>query len=56
MKAKGNEKSIVNGARQNKKKNVISVGYRTRVASRWIRVDGVLNQYPTLRMILGMDE
>jgi hypothetical protein len=44
MKAKGNEQSIVNGARQKKKKKVIPAGYQTRVAG---SVVGVLNHYTT---------
>jgi hypothetical protein len=32
MKAKGNEQSIENGARQKKKKKLIPAGYRIRVA------------------------
>jgi hypothetical protein len=44
MKAKDNEQSIVNGARQKKKKKVIRAGYRTRVAG---SVVGELNHYTT---------
>jgi hypothetical protein len=56
MKAKGNEQSIVNGARQKKKKKWSLPGHRTRVAG---SVVGVLNHYTTntswkKRMVLYM--
>jgi hypothetical protein len=44
MKAKGNEQSTVNGARQKKKKKMILAGYRTRVDG---SVVGVLNHDTT---------
>jgi hypothetical protein len=48
MKAKGNEQSIENGAREKrKKKKLIPAGYRTRVAG---SVVGVHNQNGTVTL------
>jgi hypothetical protein len=49
MKAKGNEQSIVNGARQEKKKKVILARYRTCVAG---SVVSVLNHYTRMLLVI----